>query len=483
VRRQAGRLAAVVALACLPLARAAAEPGPAPEPVVVAGGPGDQAGAAVVAGRDGFLVAWEECDACERGADLAVRRLDAGGAPSGGAVSLAASPADERAPALAFNRDTGEYLAVWSLRYPGTADRFGVRAQRLSAAGLPIGEPAVVAELERTWPAPVVSAAGAWHGFDVAWVQPGPSPAGAPARGATVVAARRLSADGRPEPETWQLGDARHEALRPLAIRSTGSTGAVVGWFAYPLGQAADSPSLQLGRLGASGRPIGGPHTLSAEPTCLAALAEAAGSGLLLSVRRACSEPDDAPLTLARFNRLGQVVGESRAWPVDGPVAEVALAGIEAGQLLVTAGPDPSVALSAVPLDDAGAPLGPAERLGPGAGPAIAVAGRLAVVAATRLGEDRDVVAYRWLVPLTATATAAPLRPTARPTVAPRWHLWLPQLRVERWAWPPAAGRIPSVVSRVKVVETARPTRTGVAPAPIVAPARPARRQEQGVAP
>ena len=131
----------------------------------MAGGPGDQRSPAIAAGSDGFVAMWETCLECEtRGSDLAARALGRDGQPTGPVWPVETSAIHARAPRLAYNAHRDEFLAVWSVRFPGLAGRAAVRARRLSPSGEPIGAEIVVAEVEDRWPAAVMSSRGAWHG-------------------------------------------------------------------------------------------------------------------------------------------------------------------------------------------------------------------------------------------------------------------------------------------------------------------------------
>ncbi|MNS72837.1 hypothetical protein D3C72_1062570 [compost metagenome] len=82
-----------------------------------------------------FLVAWREGSGS--GATIRACLLKDGGTPAAGPItSVSVGAVSPGAPAVAFNRTTGEFLITWIAQQGGP---FRVHAQRLSATGAPIG--------------------------------------------------------------------------------------------------------------------------------------------------------------------------------------------------------------------------------------------------------------------------------------------------------------------------------------------------------
>jgi hypothetical protein len=390
---------------------------------VIADGPGDQGAPALAFGGNGFLAVWETCLACPvTGADLSTRSLGLDGVPTGAIRMVEDSAEDARSPALAYNPDTREYLAVWSVRYPGVPDRYAVRARRLARDGQPLGDVIAVAEVEGVWPAAVVSSRGAWHGYDVAWAAPRTGSAGI----TTVINTRHLDAAGAPAAEIWTLSDVGYEALRPRALRTSSGAGALVAWFAYRPGQPDDQPRLLGVRLGLSGRPVAAARELVPGSVCAAALADHVERPELLLATIGCDGLLDEPsgtLALARLNRSGDVLGDTVLVTGTLPARDLALAALSDGDYVLVA---PASAESGAPVTATltvrrlDADLASAGAVAPfGEGEAPAVAGDAlggAVVLMARFAADWDVIARRVPRPVVATPTA-----TVTLSATPTW--------------------------------------------------------------
>jgi hypothetical protein len=499
-RSQAGRLtcrvsgvATVGVVVCIVLASAllAVRVRPArAEGVVIGGGPGDQRSPALAAGAAGFLAAWETCDDCEaRGADLVVRPLGVTGAPSGDARLIEASAADARAPGVAYNPDTGEFLVVWSSRYPGTTDRFAVVARRVGADGAPRGEATTVAEVTGVWPGAVVSSRGAWHGYDVAWAAPGPRPDGV----VTVIHTRHLDASGAPASEEWALSDAGYEALGARALRSAGTSGSLVAWFAYRLDDVDERPHLLGVRLGVSGRPIGAARPLADGVVCAAALTDHSVRAEIFLATVGCAgtttEPTGA-LRVARLTRAGDLLDEAVTVTDTVPARDLAVTADDGGHYLLVAparmgGDEPGADLTFRHFDADGGAVGAIGVLGAGGDPAAAggTDGGTVVLAA-RAGQGSDIVAWYLTAPaLPATGTPPPSGtpvpppPSPTPTTAPAASpsvTWGPPITpgptasatVSSTPTPPATASATGVARRVLIylpLAETRPDRVGAA--------------------
>lgn len=136
------------------------------EPLLLTNAVGWQQIADLSASPEGVLVGWEDFRAGANIFDALVRPATYGTRPA--EQLLASSLEVQRAPAVSFDQALG--LVAWSELLDSSVP--GVRAIRVSAAGVPLDNPPL--ELHRGPPSDTIAVAAAADGFLVAWWSNGP---------------------------------------------------------------------------------------------------------------------------------------------------------------------------------------------------------------------------------------------------------------------------------------------------------------------
>lgn len=117
-----------------------------------------------------YLVVWEHRIGSDEFAqhDIRGQRLSGNGALQGGTIIIDDGATDQRAPALAHDRFTDEYLVVYQDKHPLTGE-FDIAGRRVSGAGALVGNEIAVSTWEYDQVEPRVAFGQAVNEFLVAW--------------------------------------------------------------------------------------------------------------------------------------------------------------------------------------------------------------------------------------------------------------------------------------------------------------------------